>query len=621
MAGRSYTWFGTCQKISEVSMPFQSDLSTQDGNAFNIGNFYPNAFFDYLSRLMPRKLKTLFRWLEYLYVNCGQVFSVIKKYSEYPITTITYENENKQVADRVKVIMEKKVKMKRVLIQTGIDFFIYGNSFISIFRPFTRYLICTKCKHKHNARNYPWEWMPQKMQFKIKCANTKCAHVGIADVKHEKLNDPSKIKIIRWDPKDIDINWNPVTGEKEFYYTIPASIKSRIRTKKPDKFLINTLPWEFLQTIKDKKIFKFRDDEIYHMANPAPAGINQEWGYPGLLGCLKPYFYTAVLRKGNEAIALERLVPWRVLHPQPTTAANDPAQFVSLARWKSELQDAIRKWRKDPNMVKLSPIPVGITEIGGNARPLLTHQELQLTEENIITSMGVPKEFVHGGLSHAGGSVTLRMLENLLFTYTEQIEEQAQWITDKTCKFIGIQSKTTCKMTDFKLVDDIQQKQLLGQLYEKKEISATTFLKTLDLDLQQEQELMLQEVLMKAKLQNEMDQKIRKYEDNLAKKVEQNASGNPLQYDPNQVLQFAYQEASVLAQMPQDQRKQRIQQIEAQDPVLSILAQKLLGQIQAQQRTQGAMLLDQSGEGQGGSFNPASENPGGSSPGTAMFGK
>ena len=110
-----------------------------------------------------------------------------------------------------------------------------------------------------------------------------------------------------------------------------------------------------------------------------------------------------------------------------------------------------------------------------------------MTEENIITGMGVPKEFIVGGLIHAGWSVTLRMLENLLFTYTEQIIELAQWITDQVCGFAGMQ-KVTVGMIDFKLVDDIQQKQMLGQLFQAGEVSGKTFLDALDLDIDAERE-------------------------------------------------------------------------------------------------------------------------------------
>jgi len=561
--------------------------SSNSAGAFNLGNVYPNAFFDYLSRLLPRRLKLLFRWLEYLYANCGQVFSVIKKFSEYSVTSLTYETADKEQKDKLTEIMDKHIHIKATDIQIGIDYYIYGNSMTSLFKPFTRWLICKGCNNKHNGINYPYEWMNQKFEFKIKCS--ACGKHDIAKVEHEKLSDPKRLRVIRWDPKEIDINSNPVTGESEYYYNIPDSIKQKIRSKKPDKFLINTLPWEIIETIKAKKIFKFREGQVYHMKCPSPAGINQEWGFPSLLGCMKPFFYTAILRKANEAIALERLVPWRILYPQAGSSNNDPAAYVTLSKFRNELTDAVRKWRRDPNMVKLSPIPVGMTQVGGEGKNLMVTSEIAQAEEVIVTSMGVPKEFIYGGLTHAGGSVTLRMLENLIFTYTDQLTECNQWITDQVCTFMGLKP-VKVGMVDFKLVDDLQQKQLIGQLYQSKAVSKTTFLKSLDIDADDERKAMIEDAIADARMQLDIDSRIKKMQNELAKKVEQQVAGNPLQYDPQAVMQVAMQEAQTQAQMPADQRKARMQQLSAQDPVLEALVEKLVAQIHNQQKKQGATV-------------------------------
>ena len=596
-------------------------MALPPGNAFNLGNVYPNAFFDYLSRLLPRKLKLLFKWLEYLYANCGQVFSVIKKFSEYSITTITYETGSEDNKKRLSDILEKHIKIKSAAINVGIDFFIYGNTFVSLFRPFQRWLVCTKCKTKYNALNYPYEWMPQKFEFRIKCEKPECQFHGIAKVEHDKLSDPKKLRMIRWDPKEIDINTNPITGESEHYYTIPQHIKDRIRNKKPDKFLLNTMPWELIETIKARKVFKFRENQLFHMKAPSPAGINQEWGFPGLLGAMKPFFYTAILRKANEALALERIVPWRVMYPQASAASNDPAQYANLSRWKAELTDAVRKWRKDPNMVKLSPIPVGVTEIGGNAKNLMVANEIAQTEEGIVTGMGVPKEFIYGGLTHAGGSVTLRMLENLLFTYTDQLVDLLQWVSDGTCDFIGLE-KIKIGMTDFKLVDDIQQKQLIGQLFSQNKVSTTTFLKSLDIDAEKEREQMIEDQVADAKMQKTVAMRLKDLERSLADKVDAQISGNPLQYDPSAVIQVAQGEAQTLLGLPEEDRKVRLGQINAQDPVLHAVVEVAMREMQRQQKEQGVQQL------QGATANPQPQLPavspiqsGGGSPSTTMTGR
>jgi len=293
-----------------------------------------------------------------------------------------------------------------------------------------------------------------------------------------------------------------------------------------------------------------------------------------------------------------------------------------LSRWSTELKDAIQKWRRDPNLVKLSPIPVGMQQVGGDGRALLVANEIAQTEEGIITSMGVPKEFIYGGLTHAGGSVTLRMLENLLFTYTDQLTDLLQWVVDQVAEFAGLQT-VPVGLVDFKMIDDIQQKQLLGQLYQQKEISATTFLKAVDIDIEKERDQIIQDEVKKHIMNKTLERKIAEMTDNLAAKAEQNAGGNPLSYDPNLVMQVAYQEAQTMLQMDEQARKQRVAQLQMQDPVLSILVDTSMKDLQKQMKQQGAYLAgppqmgpDQSGGQGNGQIKVTPENSQGSSPST-----
>lgn len=552
-------------------------------------NVYPNAFFDYLTKLLPKKLKVLFVWLEYLYVNSGHIFGALKKFSEYPITEITIETRteaNKELKNKVEHILHNVIKIKKQLICWGLDYNIYGNSFLSLFKPFNRYLVCRHCKAKHNAAKTDYTWNSSTFEFKIVCQS--CKKSGIALVEHEKSMDKNKLKVIRWNAKDIDINHNPITEEREYYYTIPQSIITRIKNAKPDKFLLDTLPWEFILTIKANKIFKFSEGAIYHMAMPAPAGINKEWGFPGLLSAMKPFFYTAILRKANEAIALEHIVPMRVLYPQGTSSSNDPTQYISLSRWKDEMEGAIKKWRRDPNHIKFSPIPVGVENLGGDGRAMLTLAEVQAAEENIVTSMGVPKEFVYGGMSDKSGGVTLRMLENMFFTYTDQLKDGMQWITNEICDYLGLERVTT-GMVPFKLIDDVQQKQTTIQLgLQTGVISKTSITSLLDHDIDEEREKQLQEAIAEAQQAKKINEEISKIEQSLSQQVKNEQTSNPLNYDPMAVMQVGQQQAMALIQIPMEQRKSMLLQLQAQDPVLHAVVTRALDDMHKMERQQGA---------------------------------
>ena len=550
----------------------------------NSSQSYPNPFFDYLSKMMPTSIKSMFHWLEYLYANSGQVYPVIKKFSEYAITDIVYDSESPKTKTRAKELFDTHLRMKFVLINISNDFHLYGNSFVSIYRPFVRNLKCKGCRKTYNVEKVDYEWDPKNFKYLLKCPS--CGHRGNAEVQNLTLRDKTRLQVIRWDPKQIEIEFNPTNGQSRYYYDFPASLKKELKKKKPSPFILNTMPWEYVQAMRQKKMFRFKHDKIYHLKNPSPAGVSQEWGFPGLLCALKPYFYTAILKKANEAIALERLNPWRILFPQGNGASTDPAMMMNMGKWKNELEVAVKRWRKDPNSIKTSPIPVGVQEVGGNGRALLLHQEIKLEEDNTVTAMGVPLEFHKGGLSNSGGSVTLRMLENVLFTYTDQLERMLQWLANEMSTFMNY-PKVEVSLIPFKLVDDVQQKQLIIQLWEAGKVSDTTASEFFDLDFEKERKRILKDSKDTAVLENSVQSSLQEMQSSISAQIKQEMSGNPLNYDPQAVMQVAQEQAQQLAQMPAESRKQQMEQMEQQDPVLHALVQKVLKSIFASQQSDG----------------------------------
>jgi hypothetical protein len=107
-----------------------SDLSSGRG-----GGSYPNPMFDFLTGFAPRKLKDLFRWVEYLYYNSAHIFAALKKFAEYPITDITVDSNDEVLKDSWTRVLKKSIKAKNVAIYSGLDLQLYGNSFTSVYQP------------------------------------------------------------------------------------------------------------------------------------------------------------------------------------------------------------------------------------------------------------------------------------------------------------------------------------------------------------------------------------------------------------------------------------------------------------------------------------------------------
>jgi len=530
------------------------------------GSSHPNPMFDFITGFAPRKLKDLFRWVEYLYYNSAHIFAALKKFSEYPITRVTIKSNDEALTDNWERVLNKSIKIKNVAIASGLDMHLYGNSFTSVYQPFNRFLVCTKCKARTGIKKVKYKFNLKSLSFNYHCPACHSAVSG--KVLDEKAADENRINVIRWDPKLIDINHNPITGESVYYYTIPQDLKHKV--EKGDAHIINTMPIEFLKAIKDNKVFEFAEGQVYHMKIDPPAGISSQWGFPPLTTTIKLFFYTAVLRKANEAIAFEHIVPFRVLHPAPISGAADPAQMVNLMKWRQELTANIKRWRRDPLHIMFAPAALGVTMMGGQGRSLLTLGEIKEAEEEIIAAMGIPKEFLYGGLSFSGSSITLRMLENQLETYTAHLNEQLNWIIKQTSKILGWKT-AEAEYLPFKLVDDTVQKQMELSLQQVTQgmVSNTSLLEASNRDINEERKKRLQEGLDEARMQMELQQKVAKLQNSLTQQAQQEAqNGTGLSYNPTSVIAHAEALVQEISQSDPGTQKSMLSQLSQEDPVM-----------------------------------------------------
>lgn len=544
-----------------------TDLDFNSISMSRRGASHSHPMFDFLTGFAPRKLKDLFRWVEYLYYNSAHIFAALKKFSEYPVTTVQIKEENETKKTNWENILNKTIKIRNIAIKSGLDLHLYGNSFISVYKPFNRYLVCDRCKNKTNIKKTKYTFTYKTLQIKFHCMNCN-GNVGGA-IKDEPVANKERINVIRWDPKLMDINYNPITGESKYYYTIPQDLKSKIQ--KGDNHIINTIPYEFLKALQKDTVFEFADGQIYHMKIDPPAGIDSQWGFPPLTATIKLFFYAAILRKANEAIALEYITPFRVLHPAPISGAADPASQMNMAKWRQELQSNIRKWRRDPLHIMFAPAALGVTMMGGNGRALLTLGEVKEAEDNIIAAMGIPREFLYGGLSFTGSAITLRMLENQLQTYTQHLNDQLDWLIAQIAKVLGW-AVVPAEYTSFKLIDDAQQKQMLLALNQTGPgVSQTTLLELHDMDIWEERGKRKQEQLDEARMQLELQKELQALQNSLAMQAQNEAAaggGGGLSYNPQQVLARAEEIVMTLQQMDPGTAKSHMSHLSQEDPVM-----------------------------------------------------
>ena len=574
---------------------------------------YPSPWWDVAQLDLPRSVKHLFQWCLYHALVNPLVSSVTRKMAAYPITEITILEEPEEGFsahhDRWKDALFQTLDVRSFQLEVGLDFYTYGNCIVSILFPFHKYLECRACGARERIKRLKFrkDWNFRDHKYILTCP--KCRAVQPAKVDDVHYPSYKGIKLIRWNPADIDIDFNPITRQPEYAYKAPQKLKTKV-IRKTQSYL-EDLPHALIKSLKTGRPFIIDSRNVYHFKNPTPslAANDDGWGYPPILPALKDSFYLQILKKSQEAVMLEHLIPLDIFFPASSDANANPYSMINLSDWKSRVEKEIVKWRWDPNYKPILPVPIGHQRVGGNGRALMLTQEIRAWSEHIVAGMGVPQEFAFGGLSWSGSNVSLRMLENQFMTYRQMHQHFLQhFLIPHIARFMGW-SEIKVNMREFKMADDIQGKQLLLSLNQMKKVSDKTLLaefgkdalaesKIIEQELQRSLELQKTEQMYGAKVQGEVQEMQAKRQQQLQALMGagQPAPGQPpAAMQPNEVVQgmsalpnsvnvleLADAYAKKLSNMDPAQSADALRRIRAQSPELHQVVQQKMSLLQAQ---------------------------------------
>lgn len=371
------------------------------------GMAYPSPFFDVAHTYLPDTIKQMFRWCRYYTLTNPLIAAVVNKMAEYPITDILIETDSEGTKKLWTNFFEDVLQLRAFLVDIGLFYGCYGNAIVSINYPFRKFLVCRGCGKFILAEKADFKF--RNLKFFLKC---ECGRHSEADVKDIPVKSPREIKLILWNPEDISIKYNDITGKATYYYSIPNALRNDITIGKRDT--VTQTPQIFIDAVKSQKSVILNPDNIFHFRRPSilAGPKDKAWGIPLVLPVLKDVFYLQVLKKAQEAIALERMLPLTVLFPQPGSGSSDPYASISLTKWRDHVGLEVQRWRQDKNYIPIMPLPIGSQNIGGDGRALLLSQEIRVWSEHIVAGMGVPQEFIFGGLQYCLDGDTLVHTQN-----------------------------------------------------------------------------------------------------------------------------------------------------------------------------------------------------------------
>jgi len=555
--------------------------------------------------------------MEFIIYNNAIAAAGIKKLSETPVTNFKYYTGDDELegttanVDSWKSILERSLNLKSKLLNISYNTLVYGNCFVSVYSPITRILVCNTCgervsiKHAKNLKvfmskprsieneefydedgkkkssdvtNKLKSGRKKKTVVAFSCYCETCHGIRVHSAKDYHSKSKDSINIVVWNPHDIEIASNTISGEEEFYYKVPQDLKTSIKNN--DKLILATTPIPMIEAALSNNYFKFDNGTIYHSKREVVSGISTSWGMPALTAAIPAFLTLMILRKANEKIASDYMVPLRTIFPAQQSGPQDMYNYIGGTDFVHKINTMLNKWKLDPSAVQVTPFPVGVETILGDGKMLSLNQEIDQLESNIANALGIPIEFIKGGLSYTAQGSSLRLLENQLARLTSNLEDVIEFIVQKVARIMD-KEPIRVGMIPFKIVDDLAEKSAIVQLAMSgpDKISAGTLFELFNLDAINERRRLENEQKEQIKQQLELQdyqQEVASSIEERAKSAAQMANNSFSNINQQALMQEAEMYVEQLLQMDEGTRRSQLDEMAKTNYILYGVVKALL---------------------------------------------
>ena len=460
--------------MGDFRLDFKSDLAS-------LGDKFRNPFNDFASKLMPDDLKQALNFAELIWFANSTFSKACSTVGRYFITEVEVDFKDDKKSVALKNFLEQDLNVLKTLSLLGDDFMCYGNSFWTVVLPFTRMLVCPKTgtsfpieqAFKHNLV----EWKDFKFKKTSKGVSKCDGHEDPFEIKDVSTKDVSKVVIKRWRPQDIDIEADEWSGAKTFYWKISKKFAQDIEKGKLTS-LMNT-PKEVIEAVKNKnERFEFAPGQLFHAADETISGVQTGgWGIPLVIRNFRNIYRSQLLDRYDEAVNLDYITGLRVISPATSGSgsAADPIKNMGMDSFSGHVQTMIKKHRMDPTTWHTSSFALQYQLMGAEGAQLTPVELKQRTDDNILSSVGVPAEMFKMNLQIQAAPLALRLFEKTWPIVQQVYNAFINFVTDTVAERFK-HPKCKVSMKKVTLVDDISLPEILLQLMSGQQVSPQTAL-------------------------------------------------------------------------------------------------------------------------------------------------
>jgi hypothetical protein len=473
------------------------------------------------STAMPETNQSALKWCEYLFQAQGTLRMAYERIFAYFLTDVEIgaltasDPLGEDEKDKWENFLRDDFSYLSAVHQLNRDKGCYGNGFATITNTFRRFLKCPHCpnlftlKEVFGRPNFKFKWY--NFEFTAKCPT--CKYSGAFRVKDEPDKSPEKLKIKRWSPHEIHLLHCPLTDDVHYLWQIPDDYKNQV--KQGRLFHLERVSEPILKAIKNNQAFRFAPNAMYHMKEPTLAGVrNRGWGISRLITNFRQAWYVQVLHRFNEAIALDYVIPFRLITPAARSGAGnaklgDPLLSGNMSNFNGQVRQMLAKRRRDPASWNTLGFPVEYQALGGDARSLAPHELLDQGQTTLLDSIGVPVDLYKGNLQMQTAPVAMRQFEATFYHMVQDNNQFLRWAVERVSEILSWEA-IDARHKRVTHADDMQRSMAILQLMMGQVISMTSGLKAMGIDYKDEQRLISEEARFQqeqqADVQEEMEQ-------------------------------------------------------------------------------------------------------------------
>ena len=495
---------------------------------------YPDWFRTLSDMDQPEDLSKLFSACRYLSKWSPVHKAFISAMSTFPITNIIIKpsggvsevmrdpdraegrtagrgGDDKATA-KVQSLVDRHWKLKKFNREVARSRYTYTNAVVGISFPFQKMLRCTSCGVAEAAEDSEWE-LRKGGQFHWVCPS--CGHRGEAEVWDHWLDVPEDIQPLLFDVERIDSLKNEFRGTVEFYYRLSENMIQRLKAtgSKRDKTLICSTPQAYLEAALGKRFSFFSDDvprvklvrdQVYHLRGTSlPEEQDTGLAFPEAAATLQDYWLYTLLRRSQETVASEFIIPVRTMFPQPSGTSGNLFEMINVSNYMGVMKEQYKAFKRDPGSMMFLPFPIGHQTVGGEAKALMLSQEIRVVMEVMVAGLGAPLEFIFGGLSYSGSNVSIKQQEVKIEDFREDLLDMNVWFYERVRMHMSQLPDVHLEHAPFRMGDDMQQVQMLMAMKGQNLASSRRVHAEMGWDTHTERQQIRDDLLFESELQKE----------------------------------------------------------------------------------------------------------------------